>query len=407
MTSHVHWLLTAGRFAPTPADLLSGLARRLCADGFDLIRVTAQPRNLHAEIATMIYTWRPQEAPHEFRGAIRMRLTQHDFGIVQELAIPHQLTDGRAFKTDAFRTSPFYRIYNGAPIVRAPIVQGSETFEFSILRDLAAEGATDYVALALRLGDGNVCASSFVTRKPGGFADADIATLESLLDPLAMCMEVHFQRHVARSLVQTYLGRGPGDAVLGGRVERGDVEKMEAAIWFSDLRDFTQASTTVEPEELVGWLNEYFGAIGKPIAENNGEILKFIGDAILAVFPVSPARSRGEACAAALRSAVAANAALDALNAGRATRDLPALQHGIALHVGEVQYGNIGADGRLDFTVIGQAVNLASRIASLCGKLARRTLASAELAELAGGHLQPVGAFELKGLPGEHAIHGL
>jgi adenylate cyclase len=195
--------------------------------------------------------------------------------------------------------------------------------------------------------------------------------------------------------------------VLAGRVCRGDIVLMEAAIWFSDLRGFTQASTTIEPTELVAWLNEYFGAVAQPVEENGGEILKFIGDAMLAVFPVTQERSRAGCCEAALRAAVSGNAALDALNARRVARGHPELQHGIGLHVGNVEYGNIGADRRLDFTVIGQAVNLASRIESLCGKLGRRTLASAELAALAGGGLTPVGAFELKGLPGQHLVHGL
>jgi adenylate cyclase len=222
-----------------------------------------------------------------------------------------------------------------------------------------------------------------------------------------MCVEIHLRGHVARSLLHTYLGRGPGEAVLAGRVRRGDVERMEAAIWFSDLRGFTQASTSIAPAELVAWLNEYFSALAKPVADSGGEILKFIGDAILAVFPVTAERSRAAACEAALRAAVSANAELDALNVRRAARGLPELAHGIGLHVGEVQYGNIGADRRLDFTVIGRAVNMASRIESLCGKLGRRTLATGDLASLAGGGLAPVGTYELKGMPGEHVVYGL
>ena len=132
-----------------------------------------------------------------------------------------------------------------------------------------------------------------------------------------MCVEIYLQRYVARSLLHTYLGSGPGEAVLGGRVQRGDVQRLEAAIWFSDLRGFTQASTSIEPGELVAWLNDYFGAIAKPIADGGGEILKFIGDAILAVFPVTVDRGRQAACEAALGAAEAAHTALDALNVDR------------------------------------------------------------------------------------------
>jgi adenylate cyclase len=409
MNAHIQWLLTTGRFAPSPAALLSGLAMRLCADGLDLTRMNIQPRTLHPEIAMMLYIWRPREGTSEMRSGtpiLRSEDTQQEFGIVQEIALPH-VAVGRVTDTDAFRASPFFAIFEGAPRIRSRIAPGATTFEFPILRDLAAGGATDYTAWPLRLSDGSVSAFSLTTRRPGGFTDGELTQLESLLDPLAMCMEIHLRGHVARSLLHTYLGRGPGEAVLAGRVCRGDIVLMEAAIWFSDLRGFTQASTTIEPTELVAWLNEYFGAVAQPVEENGGEILKFIGDAMLAVFPVTQERSRAGCCEAALRAAVSGNAALDALNARRVARGHPELQHGIGLHVGNVEYGNIGADRRLDFTVIGQAVNLASRIESLCGKLGRRTLASAELAALAGGGLTPVGAFELKGLPGQHLVHGL
>jgi len=411
MAAHVDWLLTTGRFAATPADLLSGLASRLCADGLDLLRINVHTRTLHPEIAMKLFVWRPREAASETRVTARivhLEQTQHDFGIVQETALGYGVAGGGPLDTEAFRVSPFHALYRGgASCVRRRIDRGATEFDFPILKDLAANGATDYVAWPLRLGDGSVCAISLTTQKAGGFTDGELATLESLLDVFALCLEVHLRGHVARTLLHTYLGRDAGEAVLAGRVQRGDVQRLDAAIWFSDLRGFTQASSAIEPAELVAWLNEYFGALGKPIADAQGEILKFIGDAILAVFPVTPDRSRAACCEAALGAAVAGNAALDGLNERRVGRGLPSLEHGIGLHVGEVQYGNIGADRRLDFTVIGQAVNLASRIESLCGKLGRRTLASADLAALAGGGLSPVGTFELKGLPGQHVVHGL
>jgi adenylate cyclase len=405
MDTTLHWLLTAGRFAAGPVELLSGLAERLCADGLDLLRVNVVPRTLHPQIGMMLYVWRPREAPDELRksaNVVESAFTPSTFGLVQEVALAHGWSE-----VEAFRQSPLHVIYNGTPRVRARIVAGARDFEFPILKDLAAAGATDYVAWPLRLGDGTVSAITLTTRRPGGFTDAELEKLEALLDPLAMCVEIHLRGHVARSLLHTYLGRGPGEAVLAGRVRRGDVERMEAAIWFSDLRGFTQASTSIAPAELVAWLNEYFSTLAKPIADGGGEILKFIGDAILAVFPVTAERPRAAACEAALRAAVSANADLDALNVRRVARGLPELAHGIGLHVGEVQYGNIGADRRLDFTVIGRAVNMASRIESLCGKLGRRTLATEDLASLAGGGLAPVGTYELKGMPGEHAVYGL
>jgi adenylate cyclase len=410
MVSHTEWLLTTGRFAKSPAALLSGLAERLAADGLDLIRLNVQPRMLHPEIAMILYVWRPENVASELRSTARVveaGHTEQAFGIVQEIALGHRALGRDATDTEAFRASPFYALIGGAPRVRSRIAPGQTTFEFPILKDLAEAGATDYVTWPLHMSDATVSAISLTTKKPGGFTDAELGSLEALLDPLAMCMEIHSRAHIARSLLHTYLGRGPGEAVLAGHVRRGDVQQMEAAIWFSDLRGFTKASTSIAPAELVAWLNEYFSALAGPIATEQGEILKFIGDAILAVFPVTAERSRKAACEAALRAAIAGNVALDALNASRATRGLPELSHGIGLHVGDVQYGNIGADRRLDFTVIGQAVNLASRIEGLCGKLGRPTLASADLAALAGRGLSPVGTYELKGLPGEHVVFGL
>jgi adenylate cyclase len=402
----LRWLLTKGRFAPDTSALLMGLARQLCDAGFDLLRANIQPRTLHPEVEFMIYVWRRQTAPTELAPEARVvdETIQHgEFGVVQAVTLAH----GR-LQSKAFLASPLYALYMGKPSVRALLVKDAPNYEYPILRDLASAGGTDYAAWPLRLSDGTVDAFfSVTTRKAAGFTDDDLARLEALVEPLAACVEVYLRGHIARSLLRTYLGRDPGEAVLAGHVTRGDVTRHEAAIWFSDMRGFTQVSSAIAPTDLVSWLNDYFDAVAKAIGEHGGEILKFIGDAILAVFPVTAERSRADACATAVRAALAANAELDALNATRAGQGLPELAHGIGLHVGEVQYGNIGARGRLDFTVIGQAVNLASRIESLGGKLGRRTLASKELATLSGAAFTQVGAFELKGIPGEQAVFGI
>ena len=166
-------------------------------------------------------------------------------------------------------------------------------------------------------------------------------------------------------------------------------------------------SAGIASSELIAWLNDYFAAIGRAITQHDGEILKFIGDAILAVWPVSASRTREATCRAALAAAKAANIELDALNARRQASGLPALQHGIGLHVGSAQYGNIGAEGRLDFTVIGPAVNTASRLESVCAKLSRRLIASAEFAKCVDGGLVSAGATELKGVSGTQEVFGI
>jgi adenylate cyclase len=166
-------------------------------------------------------------------------------------------------------------------------------------------------------------------------------------------------------------------------------------------------SAGIASAELIAWLNDYFAAVGRAIVRHDGEILKFIGDAILAVWPVSAERPRDATCQAALAAAQEANLELDALNVTRAKSGLPALQHGIGLHVGKAQYGNIGAEGRLDFTVIGAAVNTAARLESVCAKLARRVIASADFADSVQPPLLPLGAVDLKGVSGAQDVYGV
>jgi len=216
-----------------------------------------------------------------------------------------------------------------------------------------------------------------------------------------------FVAHSMRTLLGAYLGPKTADRVLAGTVQRGDVAEIEAAIWFSDLRGFTPMSAGIASSELIAWLNDYFAAVGRAIVGHDGEILKFIGDAVLAVWPVSSSRSREATCRAALQAANAANLELESLNAARALSGLPAMRHGIGLHLGRAQYGNIGAEGRLDFTVIGAAVNTASRLEGACARLSRRVVTSAAFAACAPGDLVPLGAVELKGLSAPQELFGI
>jgi adenylate cyclase len=399
------WLVHEGRLATTPGALLDGLCRLLNQSGMDLIRMSVELRTLHPEVELLFYVWRPREAAIELPA--RARVVEEDTetfaaGVVHHVALAHG-----AFATDGFQASPFHVIHRESRRVRCRIPTDATTFEFPILADLHAKGGTDYVALPARFNSGAVSALSYVTRKPGGFTDEELAGLEALLPALILCLEIHAARHATRTLLTTYVGREAGERVLAGKVQRGDVERVTAAIWFSDMRGFTTLSAALDSAELIRWLNEYFGAIAGPISQGNGEILKFIGDAVLAVFPITAEHPASEVCLRALTAARAANAALDALNSRRSAGGLPAIEHGIALHVGEVQYGNIGAERRLDFTVIGQAVNLASRIEGLCGKLGRRTLTSSAVASLAADEVERLGTFDLKGISEPQDVFGV
>lgn len=399
------WLAFDTTAVADAGALLDGLATRLSAAGLDLWRINMQMRPLSPQIAALLYVWRPVERGIEMSShaqIIGQNLHTHEGGVVQITSLGHGV-----FASPSYLASPFYRIVGlGEREVRRSLADPS-TFDFPILRDLLEQGATDYLALPLLFHGTAPCAISFVTRRAGGFLDRHLALLRRVIAPFSLAMSPWIMAYATRTLLGAYLGAKTGDKVLAGKVERGDVEEIDATLWFSDLRGFTPMSRGVPSRELIGWLNDYFAAVARAIQKHDGEILKFIGDAILAVWPVTEARSREAACRAALAAARDANDELDRLNADRAARGLAPMNHGIGLHVGPVQYGNIGAEGRLDFTVIGPAVNMASRIESTCAKLSRRVLASAAVAAHAGEALVSLGRVELKGIDGTPELFGL
>lgn len=392
----VRWLIDGSHEAPSTAALIHGFASRLCAAGLDLVYVNTQTRPLSPQVAALMFRWaRTDPTSPPLAHLVSLDRAVFEGGTVDVIARDHHWFDG-----DAYRQSPFRRVIDGGePRVRCRLVPGQTEYEFPILADLHARAATDYVCFPIQLRAMRPSAFSLATRRPGGFTDDDLAALDAARHAFELAMAPLAHVYTTRALMGAYLGAKTGERVLSGHVVRGDVEEIEAAIWFSDLRGFTPMSAGVEPRALIGWLNEYFDAIGRAIARHDGEILKFIGDAVLAVWPGT------ERCPAALAAARDADRALDEVNAARAARGLAPLDHGIGLHVGAVQYGNIGAEGRLDFTVIGPSVNMASRLGGACARLGRRLVASAEFAARAPG-LDPIGKVELKGIAGAVDVFG-
>ena len=402
----VDWLVFETSPNASTVELLHGFAQRLCEAGFDLIRMNLQVRPLSPQASSVLYVWRPVARAMELSPLVNIVGQEQQYALdgarIQVTALAHG-----ALQSAAYRTSPGFRLLSGdEPEVRRRIAPAQTEFDFPILKDLHAQGASDYIALPLQAYDSAPSAITFATKRAGGFDTAQLALLREVRRPLLLALSPRLTAHTMRSLLGGYLGSKTADLVLAGKVERGDVEEIEASIWFSDLRGFTPLSAEIASSELIAWLNDYFAAVGRAIVGHDGEILKFIGDAILAVWPVSESRPREATCRAALAAAQAANRELDALNAERLRAGRPALQHGIGLHVGHAQYGNIGAEGRLDFTVIGQAVNTASRLEGLCSKLSRRVVASAEFARCAGG-LGPLGSATLKGVDGPQDVFGI
>ena len=236
---------------------------------------------------------------------------------------------------------------------------------------------------------------SWTTTRPGGFGEDDIAALEAVRLPLARLAEVHALRRVAATLLSTYVGHDAGERILQGRIRRGDIERIDAVILLADLRDFTSLSNRLAGEAVIALLNGYFDAVVPALAAHGGEVLKFMGDGVLGIFPA--AAGPGAACREALAAVAEADAALGALNARRAEDGEPALRYGLALHLGEVLYGNIGSAGRLDFTAIGPAVNLTARLERLARDLGRTVVVSAAFAARCPAPLIALGRHELRG----------
>jgi adenylate cyclase len=255
--------------------------------------------------------------------------------------------------------------------------------EFPILADLRARGITEYVAMATRfaaegiIGDMDCLYSSWATDAPQGFHDNDVANLTRLVPVIALTLKSASLTRIAETLVETYLGRDAGRKVLQGRIERGVTDRIEAVLWFSDLRNYTRISDSAEPEQIIPLLNEYADAILSAIHESGGDVLKLMGDGTLAIFP---ATDRVSACHAALAAAAAARRAVAVVNHRRAAQSLATTDMYLGLHIGEVFYGNIGSRDRLDFTVVGPAVNEVSRIAGLCRSVDQPLLISSAFA---------------------------
>lgn len=270
-------------------------------------------------------------------------------------------------------------IHDGAAEVRERLEQASSLSRKHALYDeMRARGLTDYVAWPLYHTLGKRHIVTFATDRPGGFDDAHVAGLKKLLPVLALVSEIRVKNRLARTLLETYVGSHAGELILAGATRRGSGTTVRAAIMICDLRDFTKISDNWPRDDVIDLLNDYFDAMSEPIARHGGEILKFIGDGLLAIFPLRAPN----ACANLLHAVAEARKAMAALNERNSATGRAPLNYGIGVHVGDVMYGNIGSTSRLDFTVIGPAVNMASRLEALTKKLGKNVLLSRDFAEL-------------------------
>jgi adenylate cyclase len=363
------WLDDGARSAREPQDMLAQLCRRLVASGVSLYRVGVFVRTLHPNVAGRAFFWREDREEVEVDSA-----------------------DHRWFGSEDHLKSPIHAVWSTNSETRRRLADPDCPMDYPVLADLRSEGATDYIAMPLRFLSGEVHVASYATRRPGGFTAAELEALRRLLPPFTRVAEIYAHMRKARNILDAYLGPTAGEKVLQGQIKRGDGQDIHAVIWFCDLRDSTPLADSMSRREFLAVLNDYFECVLGPVLERQGEVLRFIGDAALAIFPVDG--KPAEACAKALAAAQDAFARMEKLNKNRARP----LRFGIGLHLGELTYGNIGTPTRIEFTVIGAAANEAARIESLCKQLKVDLLVSERVAQALSAPWKSLGSHTLRGV---------
>ncbi|MBV8106424.1 MAG: adenylate/guanylate cyclase domain-containing protein [Hyphomicrobiales bacterium] len=377
------WLAKVGLEGRSETVLVEGFCLRAVAAGVPLARAIVFIDTLHPVHEGRAFRWE-REKPEA---------TLTEYG---------RSTEGEA--AERWRTSPWYRMLeDGNSLLRRRIAADGD-LEFPMFADLRTAAITDFVAILNRfaadgaIGEMDCFYSSWMTDRAEGFTEDEVAALTRLTPFLGLAIKAASLGRIAETLVETYLGRDAGRRVLQGRIARGVADRIKTVLWFSDLRNYTRISDTSPPEQIIPLLNDYADAIVSAVHEHSGDVLKLIGDGVLAIFP---AEDRARACAAALDAAKEAREAVAALNARRAAEGLPTTEMYLGLHLGVVFYGNIGSKERLDFTVVGPAVNEVSRIATMCRSVDQPILISSAFAESVAAERRrfaSVGRYALRGV---------
>lgn len=378
------WLIDGARSAAESDTVLEEMCERLMECGIPLWRVSVFVRTLHPQTMGRRFTWRPETG-------------------IEVRESPHEMLESADF-----RQSPVRRVYDTNEPIRRRLANAGCPLDFPILHELRAQAATDYLALPLRFTNGEIHVSTWTTREPGGFTEAQIAGIEAIAVPLARVAEVRALRRTATNLLNTYVGNNAGERILAGQIRRGDTQAIHAVIWLSDMRGFTKFADRLPPQTLIDLLNCYFDCQVPVIQDCGGEVLKFMGDGLLAIFRVSKDDADlGRICAGVLAAARQVRANVAMADTTMLVGNSEGLRFGLALHVGEVLYGNIGSGNRLDFTCIGPAVNLAARLETLAGSLGRTVVMSDEFARHCRAELMPLGEFSLPGFRTAQVVFGL
>ncbi|MEO8858467.1 MAG: adenylate/guanylate cyclase domain-containing protein, partial [Burkholderiaceae bacterium] len=367
------WLLCEGRRIRDAAALLTELMARLDAAGARIDRLRITSRTLHPQLVALGGTWRRGVGVEIWNG-------QHG---VQE--------------SEAYVGSPLQFVMQREEVFRKRL--GSlDAKDHPVLHELHAEGLTDYVAVPMVFSSGTSNAMMLATKAPQGFDEGDVERFVALANLLAPVIEILNLRRTTLGLLNTFVGHRISERILQGQVRRGDGDRIEAAFWYSDLRGFTALSETLPTDELLRLLNEYFEFCAAAAAARGGEILQFIGDAILIVFEIHHPEDEDKVCAAALDAAVDAFASIAVVNHRRRRAEQPLIEFGLGLHLGVVTHANVGAPDRLSFNVVGPAVNMTARIQDLTKKTGVPLLLSADFARHIRRKMRSVGRFDLRGI---------
>jgi len=381
------WLMSGEASRAGLAELLDGLMVRLVAAGMPFARATFHLGTLHPQVLGFTAIWNPQRGTcNELRVNVHVR------------------------ETKDFQLSPLRAVIDERVPVRLNPRDPETTAQFPMMKGLAVEGFTDYWAFPIPHARSFHSAMTVATRADGGLNPGALATLRKILPALALNLDIIALGRIAENLLAAYVGERSAKRVLEGAIRRGSGEMIDAIVWVSDMRDFTGLSDRLAGEDMIRLLNAYFERSVEAVQRNGGEVLKFIGDGMLAIFPVTDATPAPAAAEAALRAGRDALASIGLLN-GKEGDDLRIqaewrpLSLGIALHRGPVFYGNIGARDRLDFTVTGPAVNVAARLEPMSKTTGRRLLLTEAVAELLDEPVDPLGSLSFRGVVKPMAIY--
>lgn len=382
------WLLTEGRKLSEPGPLIDALAAQLEAVGAPAWRLRIGMRTIHPQSIGIAVVWQRGQGPAE------------------ESSVGYGVLD-----TDAYRGSPIERFNQTEKTVRYRLDNLNPETDHRVLFELAGQGATDYVLQPMSFSDSRLHFLAVATDRAEGFTDLDITKFGLLAESLAQHFEIISKRRLSQTLMDTYLGHRTGQKVLDGLIKRGDGEAIEAALWYSDLRNFTALTDALPPERLFDMLNAYFEFVSSAVNARGGEVLSFIGDAMLIIFPFGAggegeARER-EVCQAAVESAIDAFDSLATVNFSRRRNNQPEIRFGLGLDVGKVIYGNVGAPERLAFTVMGPTVNRTARLEALTKTAGHPLLMSDRFAGNIDEAVTSVGHFEMKGIAEPQEVFAL